>query len=342
MKILYAFTCYVFLISIFACNKIDSSDNPNIKILKSNEAFLFSDYFNKIDHVILDESQPIGTIDKIIATDSFMVFSAFNLLTSLNVFDLNGKRIAVRDDIGEGPHGLGEINDFAIWNNEIYVLQSFSRKISKFDLNLNLLEEAKLKHSASSLHINSEGIFLYHLENNPEFPFRLSYLDESDDMTQKGMIPFDERLTAAPMVGNFFIDLDTNQFLHYHPASDSIYWFEGKNHRALRLDFGGQFIDVGELEGLHPLEQLKMYNEFEGFNNLSNGVRLSSSKVLFNIVHQKKQEYLLVDLKKMNTRLVPSLKMTWHLYLPKCFLTGIIYLQAGTGNKSKIWKNSIN
>lgn len=296
------------LMVLFSCKNQDSSDSPIFRVVKSNDAILFSQYFGEINHINLDESQPIGTIDRIIATDSFIVLSAFDLLTSLHVYDSKGNLIASKDDIGEGPDGLGEINDFAIWNNEIYVLQSYSRKISKFDFRLNMIDEMRLKFPASSFHINSEGIFLYHLEKNPEFPFRLSYLDLSGVTAQKGLIPFDERLTAAPMGGNFFIDLDSDSFLHYHPASDSIYWFEGKSRSAFRLDFGDQFFDIGKLDGLHPLEQLKMYNEFEGFNNLSNGVRLSLNEALFNIVHKKKQEYLLVDLMKKEAKLVPSLK----------------------------------
>lgn len=308
MKKSYKFSFIIFLFSLFSCKNQDSSDNPNIKVVKSNDAILFSQYFGEINHIILDESQPIGTIDRIIATDSFIVLSAFDLLTSLHVYDSEGTLIASKDDIGEGPDGLGEINDFAVWNNEIYVLQSYSRKIAKFDFNLNLLDEIRLTYPASSLHINSEGIFLYHLEKNPEFPFRLSYLDHLGVTEQIGLIPFDERLTAAPMDGNFFIDLDSNSFLHYHPASDSIYWFKEKIHSAFRLDFGDQFFDIGQLDGLHPLEQLKLYNEFEGFNNLNNGVRLSQNEALFNIVHKNKQAYLLVDLRNKEARLVPSLK----------------------------------
>jgi hypothetical protein len=308
MKKSCKFSFIIFLLSLFSCKNQNSTDNPNIKVEISNDAILFSQYFGEINHIILNESQPIGTIDRIIATDSFIVLSAFDLLTSLHVYDSKGNLIASKDDIGEGPDGLGEINDFAVWNDEIYVLQSYSRKISKFDFKLNMIDEMRLKFPASSFHINSEGIFLYHLEKNPEFPFRLSYLDQSMVIAQNGLIPFDERLTAAPMGGNFFIDLDSNSFLHYHPASDSIYWFEGKSYSAFRLDFGDQFFDVGQLEGLHPLEQLKMYNEFEGFNNLNNGIRLSQKEALFNIVYKNMQAYLLVDLSKKEARLVPSLK----------------------------------
>uniref|UniRef100_UPI0035946C6D 6-bladed beta-propeller n=1 Tax=Aquiflexum sp. TaxID=1872584 RepID=UPI0035946C6D len=304
----YKLSFIIFLLTFFSCKNQDSSDNPNIKVVKSDDAILFSQYFGEINHIILDESQPIGTVERIIATDSFIVLSAFDLLTSLHVYDSKGNLIASKDDIGEGPDGLGEINDFAVWNDEIYVLQSYSRKISKFDFKLNMIDEMRLKFPASSFHINSEGIFLYHLEKNPQFPFRLSYLDHPGVTEQIGLIPFDERLTAAPMRGNFFIDLDSDSFLHYHPASDSIYWFEGKSHSAFRLDFGDQFFDVGQLGGLHPLEQLKLYNEFEGFNNLNNGVRLSQNEALFNIIHKNKQEYLLVDLMKKEARLVLSLK----------------------------------
>jgi hypothetical protein len=46
--------------------------------------------------------------------DSFIVLSALDLLTSLHVYDSKENLISSKDDFGEGPDGLGEINDFAI------------------------------------------------------------------------------------------------------------------------------------------------------------------------------------------------------------------------------------
>lgn len=326
------FNAFLWIMCFFySCSSGLNSSDTIINIFKTNEPLLFSSYFSDIHPIILVENRPLGTLGKVDFADDFIVISSFDLLQQLAVYDLQGHLMAMRDDIGEGPEGFGEISDFAVYDNKIYVLQGYHRKISVFDSSLRLLEEIKISYSASGIYVNDIGIYLYHLESNPDFPFRLSFFEAGN---MNGLIQFDETLISAPLTGNFFIGLDSKSFIHYHPASDSIYLVNDSNVNGFHLNFGSSFIDIGKFKDLHPLERLKAYNEFEGYKDLSNGVRLSASELLFSISHEKKKKYLKVDLTSRQAQLIQTIKND---LLP---LPSNVFFEQNHLNAAWYWQNA--
>lgn len=154
---------HILLVLIISCSEKNGNvSEEGFSLIKAEKPMQLSTYFSDITAVVLDSSEVVGKIDKLIVTDSIILISDFDVMKSLNVFNLEGKLLHSRDDIGEGPFGMSQINDFCFYNGRIYVLDGAKRYIYIFDKELNLIEELPIKYLANNLWVNEEGIYIYY------------------------------------------------------------------------------------------------------------------------------------------------------------------------------------
>ncbi|MCH6199953.1 6-bladed beta-propeller [Aquiflexum sp. LQ15W] len=294
-------------IGAFSCKSPDKKTSGLISLSKFEEALQLGTYFSNLETVLFDQNQLIGQIDKLVVTDSVIVLTDFDLLKSIKVFNRQGEFMASKDDFGDDPLAMGYFDDFAVFEEKIYVLDGNKRKIYLFDFQLKLLDEISISNPASAFLINQNGIFLYHMIENPDFPFQLSFLSHSGK-EPKGLISFNPKLAESPFSGSFFVKINEEQFVHYNPGLDSIYLFSGEKHESFKIDFGTQFIDLNQSKDLHPVERLRFYNDFEGYKQLSDGVKLGEGLILFGLSYENKPHYLLVDLENQRATLYKTVK----------------------------------
>jgi len=309
------------IIGAISCTSPDKKTSGLISLSKSEEALQLGTYFSNIETLLFDQKQLIGQIDKLIVSDSLIVLTDFDLLKSIKVFDRQGGFMASKDDFGDDPLAMGYFDDFAVFEEKIYVLDGNKRKIYVFDIGLNLLDEIAISNPASAFLINRNGIFLYHMIENPEFPFQLSFL-EHGGKRPKGLILFNPKLAESPFSGSFFVKMNEEQFVHYNPGLDSIYLFSGEKHESFKIDFGTQFIDLNQSKDLHPVERLRFYNDFEGYKQLSFGVKVGEGLILFGLSYENKPHYLLVDLENQKSTLFKTIKNNLKPLPSTIFFTG--------------------
>ncbi|MCS4433574.1 6-bladed beta-propeller [Aquiflexum gelatinilyticum] len=295
------------IIWAISCTGPDKKTSGLISLSKSEEALQLGTYFSNFETVLFDQNQLIGQIDKLVVTDSLIVLTDFDLLKSIKVFNRQGEFMASKDDFGDDPLAMGYFDDFEVFEGKIYVLDGNKRKIYVFDLGLNLLDEIAISNPASAFLINRNGIFLYQMIGNPDFPFQLSFLSHSGKEA-KGLISFNPKLAESPFSGSFFVKMNEEQFVHYNPGLDSIYLFSGEKHESFKIDFGTQFIDLNQSKDLHPVERLRFYNDFEGYKQLSFGVKVGEGLILFGLSYENKPHYLLVDLENQKSTLFKTIK----------------------------------
>ncbi|TXE12188.1 hypothetical protein [Algoriphagus aquimarinus] len=296
-----------FLILIIISCSSNKEESTEFRLRKSATPIQLSKYFSSISSNLLQSDEPIGSIDKLVTTDSHILISDFNLMKSLRVFDQTGVQLAYRDDIGEGPMGLSQINDFTVFKDTVYVLDGYRRKILRFSLELETLDEIDVPIPCNNFLINHTGIFLLRQGEDAEEGRLVHYSHQMDYINT--LIPSEELSTQLVFSGtNFFIPINDSSFVFYNPFYPYIWIYRNHSMEKLELNFNSQFIDVKELANMEPLEKLRFANTFENFYNLSNGVKLSDTEFLFSIRFKKKNGYLRVDLNTMEMTYMDQIK----------------------------------
>lgn len=294
-------------IQIICCSSKQEELSNEFRLRKSSTPLNLSKYFNSISTNPLQSDQPIGSIDKMVATDSHIFISDFILMKSLRAFDKNGIQIAYRNDIGEGPMGLSEITDFTVFNDTIYVLDAYQRKILRFSQELETLDEYDLPIACNNFLINKAGIFLLRQGEDVEIGRLIHYSHQMDYINT--LIPSEELNTQIVFSStNFFIPINETSFMVFNPFYPNLWIYKNRSMERLELNFNSQFINVNELAKMEPLEKLHFVNTFEDFYNISNGIMLSNTEFLFSIRYKKKDGYLKVDLNTMEMTYLDQIK----------------------------------
>lgn len=302
---MYRLCLFFILISFASCGTRD--DKNEFYLIKSSSPLKLSEFFSSISTRSLNSEEVIGSIDKMIVHDSLILISDFMLMQSLKIFDKNGTQVAYNDNIGEGPLGLSEITDFGVFNDTIYVLDAYQRKFLRFDLKLELIDEYDVPVSCNNFLINQDGIFLLRQGEDAETGRLIRYSHQMEFISN--LIPSNEMSTQIVISStNLFIPIDDTSFITYNPLYPYIWIYKNQKIEKLELDFNNQFIEIKQLAKMEPLKRLRYVNSYEDFYNLSNGIKLSSTKFLFSIRYQKKNGYLKVDLSKMQLTFFNELK----------------------------------
>lgn len=296
-----------FLLFIISCTSKNVETSNEFRLRKTSVPLNLSKYFNSVSTYSLQSDEPVGSIDKIIVGDSKIFISDYVLMKSLRAFDQNGRETAFRDDIGEGPMGLSQINDFQVYNDTLYVLDAYRRKLLTFSLNLETIAEYDVPVPSDHFLINKAGIFLLKQGDDNETGRLIHYSHQLELIAT--LIPSEELSTQIVLSGSdFFIPIDDTSFIFYNPFYPNIWIYRNQRMEKVELNFNGQFIDVKELANLEPLEKLRFANTFENFYNITNGIKLSDSEFLFSIRYRKKNGYLKLDFNTMEMTYMDQIK----------------------------------
>ena len=110
-------------------------DNAKINI---DDEFLYSSKFKSIKTIALETNELclIGFINKIRVYGDYIIILDSDIAKSILIFDTNGRFIRKIGSIGQGPDEYTDPFDYAVDIEEmaIYVLDSFLRKIKKYNL----------------------------------------------------------------------------------------------------------------------------------------------------------------------------------------------------------------
>ena len=295
------------LILVTGCTDKTKSLDNKITLIKQSLTQPLSSHFNSNIPILLESEEPIGAIDKLLITKENIILSDFYIMKSLKVFDSKGKLKNSRNDIGEGPFGMSEITDFDIYQDTIYVLDSYKKKIHKYTILLDHVGEIDVPISCNNILINKEGIFL---------------LRQGGEGTEPRITQFDHKLKSSkPISGaseantsimlsnsNLFTKLTDSTFVFSHPFVSSIWIFKNEQIEKMELNFANKFIDTEALSKMHPLDKLNAVNDFEGYYNIMNGVKLNDNELLYSIRHQKKNKYLKVNLATQTMEVLENIK----------------------------------
>ncbi len=290
-----------------SCSSNQRDAIEKIHFKTSPEPIPLSRYFSSISTHNLQSDKPIGSIDKIIFTQSNVLVSDFYIMKSLKVFDRHGKLLASRDDIGEGPLGLSEITDYDVLNDTIYVLDAHKRRIYLFSMDLSFLSEYTVPIAANNFIINQKGMFLLRQGENAQKGRILHY---SHDMQLiESILPIEEVNTQMVLSNTvFFTKINDSSFVFTNPFFPNLYIYKDGKMEKIELDFNGNFININDLSRMDPLDKLHFVNNYEGFYNLTNGIKLTDTEFLFSIRYRKKDGYLKIDLEGMEMVYVDKIK----------------------------------
>lgn len=301
-------TAFILLLfTLVNCTKNDPNTENKFTLKKVSNPLNLSSYFGSDAPTLLHSEVPIGTIDKVVVSDNLIIVSDFYLMKSLKVFDSEGYLIRSRDDIGEGPMGMSEITDFDVFNGYIFVLDAHKRKIYTFDTNLDLVSEWNVPIACNNLTINHRGIFLLN-QGLEATEARISRFDHQMNFIES-ILPAQEADTPIVVSNSsLFTKLNDSSFVFTHPFFPSIWYYSGSKMEKIDLDFGEKFINNSDLTEMDPLDRLHFVNNFEGYYQLSNGIKLNENELLYSIRHQKKNKYLKVSLATQSMELLENIK----------------------------------
>lgn len=251
----YFFLILLFL--LFSCtdnnkkksSSLEDSINPIIKQkLLHNDKNFESVFINKFEvELHIDEKFAIANLKDLIVKNNIFIV-ADDKRPQLFKFDHNGKLLSTIGRKGRGPGEYLSINSIDLnKNNELFVLDVESSKVSKFDSANNFIEFISVSADVCSILSDFEsGLYLY----NPVSRIKPMDIDLIKHINKKGEIinsfckPFFEfGLVEGWLVKDTFGNLYATQMLSnivvkYSPNGEYIgkYSSETENHNILQLE----------------------------------------------------------------------------------------------------------
>lgn len=156
---------------LFICSQCNSgpSESTIESTIEIHEAdkkeAVFSSIFQNVKFVKLETTEqcPITGIMKLsVDKDRIFIFDTF--LSTVFVFDINGKFIAAIGKKGKGPGEVNKVNDFALNRKEkwVEILDSGQKKIVVFDYEGHYLHENRSIFAMGFELLNNESHVFYH------------------------------------------------------------------------------------------------------------------------------------------------------------------------------------
>jgi len=284
---------------LFALSCKSKNDNTTIKkinFLEDNKPFVLSTYFSNLKAEALKGDELVGKIDKILVTDENIIVSDFYLMKSLKIFSLKGDLLAYRNYIGDESVGLSEITDFDVFEDILYVFDAFKSKLFKFNLSLELIDEISIQGKFNNFMINTNGLYFFKQGKDIEGE-RIVFFSHDFSVKYTLLDKAEMNTNVVFSSSNYFTQMDTGSFVFAHPLYPYIYYFKNRKIQKIELDFNERFIDVSQVESLNPLDKLNFVNNFEGYYDLKNGIRLTDDKILFSLKFNGRAGYILIDIK---------------------------------------------
>lgn len=243
-----------------------------------------------------NSTEPIGTIAKIQAVDSFLYVLDSNM-HCLHVFTDNGTYLRTIKRLGKSSEEYLEISDFYVENGRIYILDQNSMKVlvlnndGSFNTNIKIND-----YWANNLFAIDGKIFL--MNNNSEAKagkYRLFKIDSAGKCLDK-YIPFNEKFGVSSM-GNNYSTLGNSAIFCQSPIN-VIYEVTEKDFKPyMQIDFGSQNLP----KEYYEYDLIKILKE--GLNKKYvlgiDGVEESSAYIFLRFRYSG-QQYLAIVNKKTN------------------------------------------
>jgi hypothetical protein len=146
----------LFLIFLFASCNEEQMITTQIDV-KESECYQFiqlsSSYDLEIVQLETNTNCLIGEIDKVIRHDSLIYILDSKLSKAVFIFNCNGKLVRKISVMGKGIGECLYLSDFDIYDDNIYLISGFDRKLLKFNLEGNFIKEYKSdKYLGAQLH----------------------------------------------------------------------------------------------------------------------------------------------------------------------------------------------
>ncbi len=235
---------------IFSCeeNTIERNDfvKTNLNLDDSKERNL-SEKFEHIRYVLLDYSDSLPLVNPyIIRFTDDKIFVSDRVLENILIFDNNGKYINGIISTGEGPGEFIQIEDFQLIDNFIFVQDNRLRKILKFTLDGDFVEERKNLIPSSNTYLTAE--FELHFMNNFLLQEGFNFI-RKDNVSQDEVgyfkIPKEIAGLKTALKNGFLRNPINDEVLLGIPNSNKIAFFNSKGFlsKELEIDLGSAGMD---------------------------------------------------------------------------------------------------
>lgn len=282
----------------------DSIDNItgefiNLNVNASQEKF--NSIQNKLqvkDIIVLKESDDImfADLDKIIEDEGlFYVLDSFGARTLVS-FDSKGNAHAKYGKIGKGPGEFVRPWDFDVYKSQVYILDSNTKKILRFETNGMFKDEKKIPFSAKGFKILNDGKIMFSLLPSGDGGPRLCLSDSA--LTEfKYLLDSEKGYLGGFHTNNIFRSIN-NGIMYYEAPLDTLFCFNGNGDLTggIVFDFGNKQVPhEAKLDYLQARENGLLENTFR-FND--SPICLDNDIMVGTISADKSQYILLANTSK--------------------------------------------
>lgn len=229
------------ILLILGCQNKEKSNYSKIFIdLDNTESANYSDFFSEIEYVLIDipDSIPFVKPWKIEFTRD-NIFISDRELGSVLIFDDKGNFEKIIGPSGRGPKEFSYLNDFQVNGNSVSILDGSLKKVIRYDLDGNFMEEEFIDMQPSIFSSNrTTGI--YYFENSPEIDnYNIVKKVGSEIEGIKTLNQYLEGISYASIQGFQKISDGTYEYLKLDPSYEIIFFDADKNiNRSIEFDFG--------------------------------------------------------------------------------------------------------
>lgn len=244
----YYFSILIFL--IFSCAEKSDERNDFLKInlnLDNSDERNLSEKFEDIRYVLLDYSDSLPLVNPyIVKFSATKILVSDRVLDNILIFDNEGNYLNGILSTGEGPGEFIQIEDFQLIDDFIFVQDNRLRKILKFTLEGDFVEESKNLIPSSNTYLTDE--FELHFMNNFLHEDGFNFIrkeKESEDKDVYLKIPKELAGLKTALKNGFLKNPQNEEVILGIPNSNKIAFFNSKGFlsKELEIDLGSAGID---------------------------------------------------------------------------------------------------
>lgn len=197
----------------------------SIKLTESNDPFFISSECDSVFYITLktEPNNPIAQVDKLELLNSKIYVLDKEILETLFIFDSSGNFLNKLETRPGGPGEFTSLDDFAVDENYIYILNNESQKVFKYSKNGDFLQDIKIHTFAHSIEVFDNSIFIY--RNNEYNPFDSFQNNQVIRVGQNGKV-LDQYLPLTRE--NNYLSFHES-FRPFHKSSNSLIFSQALN-----------------------------------------------------------------------------------------------------------------
>jgi hypothetical protein len=243
------FYCFLFLLAC-SCTEKSSEKNDFLRVALNLDDSIernLSEKFEDIRYVLLDYSDSLPLVNPyIIRFTADKIFVSDRVLENILIFDSEGNYLDGLFSTGEGPGEFIQIEDFQLNEDFIFFQDNRLRKILKFTLEGEFIEERKNLIPSSNTFLTDE--FELHFMNNFLHNKGFNFIrkdKQSQDEVEYYEIPKELAGLKTALKNGFLRNPQKDEILLGIPNSNKIAFFNSNGFlsRELEIDLGSAGID---------------------------------------------------------------------------------------------------